>query len=178
MNYLFFFVVLMHANLNAITEVQKKSKMHLKSTVFEHNQKIPIEYTCDDKNMSPPLYWTEVPQGTKSFVLLCTDPDAPSGEWVHWVVYDIPAHITSFAEGEDIKKYGAKNGETSWGEQKKGYGGPCPPSGEHHYFFTLYALDKEKIDLVSKPTKNAILDAIKTHILAEAHITGLYQKKD
>ena len=178
MNYVFFFAVCIYVNIDATKDLQKKHDMILKSSAFKNKEYIPLQYTCDGKDMSPPLYWSDAPIKTKSFILFCVDQDAPSGEWVHWIVYDIPVHITSFAEGVDIQKYGAKNGETSWGEQKKEYHGPCPPSGEHRYFFTLYALDIEKIDIVSKPTKNAILDAIKTHILAEAQIVGLYHRKD
>jgi Raf kinase inhibitor-like YbhB/YbcL family protein len=129
--------------------------MEITSSAFANNTLIPSKYTCDGENVSPPLAWQDVPEGTESFKLIVDDPDAPSGTWTHWVLYDIPADVKALPE--DIKQLpaGTKVGPNSW--QKNEYGGPCPPSGQHHYHFKLYALDKN------------------SHILAKAELIGLYR---
>lgn len=145
------------------------SAMNLKSSAFGHHGKIPKLYTCVGENKSPPLSWEGVPKATKTFVLICDDPDAPRGPWDHWVLYNIPSSIREIKEGSSA----GETGLNSWNNQ--GYGGPCPPSGEHRYIFKLYALDKaltfEKI-----PTKKDLEEAIEGHILAESELLGLFKK--
>jgi Raf kinase inhibitor-like YbhB/YbcL family protein len=115
--------------------------MIIKSSAFTEDGMIPSKYTCDEQDISPPLEWKDVPAGTKSFALICDDPDAPGGIWVHWVVYGIPSNV--FQLEEDIKpdqKDTMLQGSNSW--SRTGYGGPCPPKGTHRYFFKLYALNE------------------------------------
>jgi Raf kinase inhibitor-like YbhB/YbcL family protein len=143
--------------------------MELTSPNFEHQAKIPKKFTCDGGDISPVLEWTDVPEGTKSFVLIADDPDAPDPAnpkmtWVHWVLYNIPASIRALPEGiapEDLPD-GTLSGVNDW--KKTGYGGPCPPIGTHRYFFKLYALDTVLPDL-KKPSKSALKDAMEGHIL-------------
>ena len=151
-----------------------KKKITLKSSAFNNGDMIPKKYTCEGENMSPPLYWDHVSPLAKSLVLICHDPDAPSGDWVHWLVYDIPATVTSFKEDEDLSLY--KIGLTSWGSTHQGYNGPCPPSGMHHYIFDLYAIDKEMVGLPAGIDKNELLSVIKEHILEKASLMSTYQK--
>ena len=152
----------------------------LNSTAFAPNASIPKVYTCEGKDLSPPLAWSGAPDGTKSFVLIVDDPDAPDPKapkltWVHWVIYNIPATATSLAEDE--KKQGVPKGTlpglNDW--KKTGYGGPCPPIGRHRYFHKLYALDTVLPDL-KQPIKAQVLDAMKGHVLAETQLIGTYQK--
>ncbi|MCW4015725.1 MAG: YbhB/YbcL family Raf kinase inhibitor-like protein [Candidatus Bathyarchaeota archaeon] len=144
--------------------------MKLTSENFVDKGSIPSEFTCDGKNISPQLSWTEIPEQTKSFALTSTDPDAPGGMWIHWLVYDIPKQI------QDVEKNslpaGAKEIENDFG--KKPYGGPCPPSGTHRYFFTIYALDVEHLDSVNKRN---FLDKVKQHTIEKVTIMGLYKRQ-
>ena len=131
--------------------------MKLTSSVFKHKEKIPTKYTCDGDDVSPPLKIEEAPEGTKSFALIVDDPDAPVGTWVHWVVWNIPADTKDIAENtapgtEGLNDFG-----------KTPYGGPCPPSGTHRYFFKLYALDTE-LDLTDAKKKD-LEKAMDGHIL-------------
>ena len=148
------------------------------STAFADGQPIPAKYTCDGSDISPPLQWTNTPANTKSFALICDDPDAPMGIWVHWVLYDLPANMTGLAE--DVPKTqvtvgGAKQGMNSW--PRLGYGGPCPPPGKsHRYFFKLYALDT-LLDLKPGLVKRDLLKAMEGHVLAEGQLMGTYQRK-
>ena len=153
----------------------------LSSTAFAPNASIPKVYTCEGKDLSPPLSWTGAPEGTRSYVLIVDDPDAPDPKapkltWVHWVIYNIPATATSLPEDE--KKQGVPKGAlpglNDW--KKTGYGGPCPPIGRHRYFHKLYALDTVLPDL-KQPTKAQVLDAMKGHVLAETQLIGTYQKR-
>ncbi|MBI2349882.1 MAG: YbhB/YbcL family Raf kinase inhibitor-like protein [Deltaproteobacteria bacterium] len=138
--------------------------MELKSSAFNNGGEIARKYTCDGTDLSPPLRWENPPAGTRVFVLIADDPDAPVGTWVHWVLYDIPATTTELAEGTPITENlpgGARQGINDF--RKVGYGGPCPPPGPaHRYFFKLYALDKET-NLKPRATKQQLLDAIKGH---------------
>ncbi len=150
------------------------------STAFASEGTIPKRYTCDGPDLSPPLAWTGVPSGTKIFALIVDDPDAPDPAaprmtWVHWLLYNIPADITSLAEGETRKDLprGAAEGINDW--KSTGYRGPCPPIGRHRYFFKLYALDTTLPDLGS-PTKSKLENAMKGHILGEAQLMGTYQR--
>ena len=144
----------------------------LTSAAFEANGTIPREYTCDGADLSPPLRWAEPPAGTKSFALICDDPDAPRGTWVHWVLFNLPASTTSLSTG--LVPSGARQGTTDFG--RPGYGGPCPPRGPaHRYVFTLYALDLE-LDLPAGAAKAALLRAMDGHILAQTELIGRYQR--
>jgi len=152
-------------------------KMELTSSAFAEGTEIPKKYTCDAEDISPPLSWTAPPQGTASLVLICDDPDAPVGTWVHWVLYGLPADARHLAEGvppTEITAGGAKQGRNDFG--RIGYGGPCPPRGPaHRYFFKLYAVD---MDLTLGPgaTKAEVLKAIEGHVLAETQYMGRYKR--
>ena len=150
----------------------------LSSDAFEHEGKIPVTYTCDDEDFSPPLSWDEVPEGTESFALICEDPDAPSGTWSHWVLYNIPSDRTSLPSnlmpGPELA-WGAKHGINDFGNME--YGGPCPPPGKpHRYFFRMYALD-EPLDLEPGATRQEVLDAMTGHMLGQAELMGHYKRQ-
>jgi Raf kinase inhibitor-like YbhB/YbcL family protein len=144
----------------------------ISSPAFTHKGNIPAQYTCDSKNISPALQWSNAPAATKSFVLIVDDPDAPSKTWIHWVVFNISATTTELPEG--IRSGDFTCGSNDFGTKK--YGGPCPPSGTHHYHFKLYALDT-MLDLSSDAEKENVVAAMKGHILAQAELVGLYQRK-
>lgn len=145
--------------------------MKLTSSAFTHNGSIPSEYTCDGSDLSPPLSISDVPANAKSLVLISDDPDAPVGTWDHWVVFNIPASIKEISKGKEPQGTAGKN---SWG--RTGYGGPCPPSGTHRYFFKLYALDT-MLNLPAGSTKKQIEAAMEGHILAKTELLGLYKRK-
>jgi Raf kinase inhibitor-like YbhB/YbcL family protein len=153
--------------------------LSIKSSVFKNNGYIPAEYSCDSTDISPPLSWSKVPEGTKSFVLICDDPDAPMVTWVHWVILNIPGQQRELEEDiskEMILSEGMMQGINDFG--RPGYGGPCPPSGKaHRYFFKLYALD-EMISFSNeeKINKDTVIDKMQGHILAEAKIIGKYER--
>ena len=155
--------------------------MELTSPSFENQGDIPKKFTCDGQDISPALAWTNLPQGTKSLVLIVDDPDAPdpanpSMTWVHWVLYNIPATAGSLPEGvkeKDLPK-GTLQGLNDW--KKTGFGGPCPPVGKHRYFHKLYALDMVLPDL-KKPTKVKLEKAMEGHVLSKTELVGLYQRK-
>lgn len=142
--------------------------MSLSSPDFIEGGKMPAALTCDGDNISPALTWSGAPEATKSYVLIMSDPDATSGTWVHWVVYNIPAILNSFAQGKQ-QGIGVVN---TWG--KPYYGGPCPPSGAHRYVFTLYALNTALV-LPTPVTVERLTQAMKPHVLAEAKLIGLYR---
>lgn len=144
--------------------------MKLKSKDFEDNNNIPSEFTCDGRDISPKLSWEDVPDETKSFALSVTDPDAPGGTWIHWLVHDIPKDVRSIEQGGLPK--GAKRVKNDFGMEK--YGGPCPPSGTHRYIFTLYALDTEHLEGVNKRN---FFNKVEEHILDKAVLKGLYKRK-
>ena len=153
----------------------------LTSPAFADHAPIPVQYTCQGTDISPPLAWSGAPDGTRSFVLIVDDPDAPDPAapkmtWVHWVVYNIPAATQGLAENERASGVpaGARDGVNDW--KRTGYGGPCPPIGRHRYFFKLYALDRELPDLHA-PTKTRIEHAIEGHVLAGTQLVGTYQKR-
>ena len=150
--------------------------MEIKSTAFKQGARIPSKHTCDGMDVSPPLGWGNAPAGTKNFALICDDPDAPMGTWVHWVIYDIPASTANLPEKVPPLKEltnGAKQGMNDF--RAIGYGGPCPPSGEHRYFFKLYALDAPT-GLKPGANKSQLLDAMKGHILGEVELVGKYKR--
>jgi len=146
--------------------------MKILSPAFEANQTIPPKYTCDGENINPPLQIYDVPAGAKSLVLIFDDPDAPMGTWVHWTIWNIPPETKEI--GKNSAPIGVVEGMTSFG--KKGYGGPCPPSGTHRYFFKLYALDKA-LDLPPSAKASDIEKAMTGHILDKTELIGLYQRK-
>ncbi|MES2503249.1 MAG: YbhB/YbcL family Raf kinase inhibitor-like protein [Myxococcota bacterium] len=146
-----------------------KEKLKITSSVFVDGGDIPQEYTCDGVNMMPALEWHNAPAKAKSLALIMDDPDATSGTFAHWVVWNIKSSSKSSAE-----LFTARQGRNSG--DKKGYIGPCPPSGKHRYFFKIYALDK-KINLKDTAGKAALEKAMKGHILEEAQLIGMYEKK-
>ena len=150
--------------------------MKITSAAFQDGGQIPSKYTCDGADVSQPLEWSGVPNGAKSLALICDDPDAPAKTWVHWVVYDLPATTTNLPEGLPLTERlatGGKQGKNDFG--KIGYGGPCPPSGTHRYFFKLYAIDGET-SLEPGATKEQVLKAIQGHILAQGELIGRYKR--
>lgn len=166
------FVAAFYLKKVAIFELSsmKEGKMKL-TTVFEHNGNIPSEYTCDGKDLAPLLTISDVPESAKELVLIVDDPDAPMGTWVHWVLYNIPIS-TRQIDAKNLPA-GAKEGITDFG--RIGWGGPCPPSGTHRYFFKLYAIDKN-LDLPPAQTKEQIEQAIKGHIIEKTELIGLYKR--
>ena len=151
-------------------------EIKITSSAFSEGSMIPRQYTCDGDDVSPPLTWTGVPDGTKSLALICDDPDAPMGTWVHWVLFNIPASIKELPgniTSERIIENSAKHGKNDF--RKFGYGGPCPPGGTHRYYFKLYALDSE-INLEPGITKAELLKAMGGHILAEGQLMGKYKR--
>ncbi|PHJ62045.1 phosphatidylethanolamine-binding protein [Nostoc linckia z18] len=156
---------------------KETNTMKLESSAFKSNELIPAKYTCDGKDISPPLLWDEIPIGTQTIALIVDDPDAPGRIFVHWLVYNIPNTTHQLTEHTPTVKTlpnGAVQGKNDFG--KFGYGGPCPPSGIHRYFFKLYALDKS-LDLAIGATKNQILAAMEGHILASAELIGRYKRQ-
>lgn len=142
------------------------------TSVFAQGEKIPSKYTCDGDDISPELIISEVPKEAKSLALIVDDPDAPVGLFVHWVLYDIPVSTVEFSSLNVPK--GAIEGMTNFG--RVGYGGPCPPNGEHRYFFKLYALDK-MLELPPKATKAQVENAMKGHVIEKAELMGVYKRK-
>jgi len=163
------------------SEERRSKDMKIESPVFVHYGEIPTRYTCEGQDISPPITWSGLPEGTKSLALIVDDPDAPDPSapkmtWVHWVLYNIPPNTQGLKEGikpEELPS-GTLQGKNDWG--RTGYGGPCPPIGRHRYFFKLYALDTVLEDLKT-PDKAKLEKAMQGHILAKAEIIGTYQKK-
>ncbi len=152
-------------------------EIKITSSAFAEGGMIPPKYTCDGKNISPPLEWGAVPDGTKSIALISDDPDAPMGTWVHWVLFNLPAETRKLEENIPSDKTlpnGARQGTTDF--KRIGYGGPCPPSGTHRYFFKIYALDT-KLDLAAGATKNDLLKAMEGHIIGQGQLMGKYKRQ-
>lgn len=156
----------------SLSKSQTASNFKLVSSAFAEGKTIPDKYTCDGANISPQLSWSGFPEKTKSFAIIMDDPDAPMGTWVHWVVYNIPSTTTSLEEKKNVADIKAVDGLNSWDE--KGYNGPCPPDGAHHYHFKLYALDKV-LSQTKALTKDELLHAMKGHILGETALIGLFR---
>lgn len=151
--------------------------MNLSSSAFHDGEAIPTKFTCDGADISPPLAWSGVSDNAKSMVLICDDPDAPMGTWVHWVVVDIPPSMTGFDEGvssDALAREGVVQGINDF--RRSAYGGPCPPSGTHRYYFKLYALDTS-LSLGSGATKKQVEEAMAGHILAQAQLMGRYMRR-
>ncbi|MDP3910786.1 MAG: YbhB/YbcL family Raf kinase inhibitor-like protein [Gemmatimonadales bacterium] len=143
--------------------------MKLSSSAFRDGNPIPVDHTCDGRDTAPPLAWTDPPAGTKSFTLICDDPDAPGKTWVHWVLYNIRPTVAEL-DGSDLG--GGVQGMTDF--RRVGYGGPCPPPGKpHRYFFKLYALDA-LLPLMAGATKADVERAMQGRVLAEAQLMGTF----
>lgn len=152
--------------------------MELRSSGFRNGTTVPGRFTCDGEDVSPPLEWSSAPAGTRSFVLLCDDPDAPAGTWHHWAAYDIAADQTGLTEGA-ARSGGAKSFKQAINDfGKPGYGGPCPPHrhGIHHYHFRLLALSVDHLPLGSKPSCKEVEREARKHAISEAMLVGLYQR--
>ncbi|OKH13478.1 hypothetical protein NIES592_12585 [Fischerella major NIES-592] len=151
--------------------------MHLHSPAFLTGNSIPSQYTCDGDNLSPPLSWDSPPNGTVSFALIMEDPDAPKETFTHWVVYNLPDHIEYLPEGvvnHATLPGGGVQGKNDFGQL--GFGGPCPPSGTHRYFFKLYALD-QILDLPPGASKADVIAAMEGHVLEAAELMGRYARQ-
>jgi Raf kinase inhibitor-like YbhB/YbcL family protein len=155
-----------------------EAKITLTSSAFQEGQPIPEVHARDADDVSPPLEWTDPPEGTASFALICDDPDAPRGTWVHWVLFNLPAELRRLDEGVPSRgtlEDGARQGRNDYGSI--GYGGPQPPPGPaHRYFFKLYALDA-MLNLPAGATKNQVETEMKGHILGRGQLIGKYQRK-
>jgi Raf kinase inhibitor-like YbhB/YbcL family protein len=153
-----------------------KMAITITSTAFTDGGMIPRDHTCDGRDISPPMAWAGVPEGTKSLAIICDDPDAPVGTWVHWVLFNIPATANGLPQSmppDNVLENGARHGINDF--RKFGYGGPCPPGGTYRYYFKIYALNTE---LIQEPglTKDELLKAMKGHILAEGQLMGRYKR--
>jgi Raf kinase inhibitor-like YbhB/YbcL family protein len=158
-------------------EQSQEMAFELTSTAFAHEGAVPSKYTCDGDDVSPPLEWGAPPASTQSLALIMDDPDAPAGTWVHWVLYDLPAEARTLSEAissdADLPA-GGRHGTNSWG--RTDYGGPCPPSGTHRYFFKLYALDTV-LGLDAGASKEQLLQAMEGHILTQTELMGTYARQ-
>ena len=150
--------------------------LEISSPSFAKAGAIPLDFSCDGRDISPALTWTEPPAGTQSFALIMDDPDAPMGTWVHWIVFNIPAssrNLTEAVPTDPQLSDGSLQGKTSAGSN--GYHGPCPPSGTHRYFFKLYALDAT-LSISTNADKKELLAAMEGHILANAELMGTFSR--
>jgi hypothetical protein len=159
---------------------QAEGPLRLSSPAFLHEGRIPSLYTCEGRDVSPPLAWSGVPAGTRSLVLIVDDPDAPDPAapkttWVHWVLFNLPPASSGLPQDARALPPGTGQGLNDW--KRSGYGGPCPPVGRHRYFHKLYALDAE-LSFASPPRKAEVEAAMRGHVLAEALLRGSYQKGD
>lgn len=162
---------------NVETQGGQTTKLQLSSAAFEDGGAIPAQYTCDGRNVSPPLAWSGAPAATRTFALIADDPDAPRGTWTHWLLYNLPAGVNTLPENvppHDETAEGARHGTNDF--RQRGYGGPCPPSGTHRYFFKLYALDAE-LPLQPGAARDELLAAMRGHVLAEGQLMGRYQRR-
>lgn len=154
---------------NDISPIQ--TSFSISSPAFNNYGKIPVKYTCDGENISPPLSISGIPENTKTLALIIDDKDTPSGTWVHWLVWNIPADTDTISEGSN--PIGSSVGYTDFGDTR--YGGPCPTTGEHRYFFTLYALDNFLV-FPENTDKTRFIDAINGHVISKAELVGLYER--
>ena len=147
------------------------AKMKITSSAFQEGGNIPSKFTCDGGDRSPPLQIAEIPSSAKSLALIVDDPDAPSGLFTHWIVWNISPQTNGIAEGSTLK---GVQGTNDFG--KAGYGGPCPPSGTHRYYFEIFALDRE-LNLPSGTKRNQLDAALKGHVVAQGELMGRYSRK-
>lgn len=161
----------------AVLDEKAQMPLSLSSSAFKEGDKIPVKYTCDGEDVSPPLIWGEPPQKTQAFALIVDDPDAPSGIFTHWVLFNIPANVRELEENVPARERlenGILQGKNDFG--RIGYSGPCPPRGPaHRYRFTVYALDKP-LDLKPGASRKQLLDTTKGHVLAQGQLMGIYQR--
>jgi hypothetical protein len=160
----------------AVTFARAAAGLELTSAAFSSGGTIPTKYTCDGRDISPPLQWRDPPRGTVSLALIMGDPDAPVGTWVHWVIYNLPATASSLPQAVPTDPQltdGTRQGRNSW--NNNGDGGPCPPGGTHRYFFKLYALNSQ-LNLKPGATKRKLLKAMKGHILSKTELMGRYNR--
>jgi Raf kinase inhibitor-like YbhB/YbcL family protein len=153
-----------------------QATMKLISPAFSHNEAIPAQYTCDGANISPALAWSDAPEGTACFALIVEDPNAVAKIWIHWIVFNIPPTVDHITENQGSTRADVPfmQGLTDFNAKK--WGGPCPPSGPHHYRFTLYALNT-MLNLAPGATKEQLLKAMHGHILEQTTLVGTYQRK-
>ena len=160
-------------------KISKGNKMEIKvtSSAFKDGEMIPSKYTCDGINISPPIHWQTEAKGIKSFTLIADDPDAPMGDWIHWVVFNIPPGIRELTEDSKANRNLPDEALMGINDFRTiSYGGPCPPSGTHRYFFKVYGLDVV-LHLKAGATDKELLDAMKGHILAQGQLVGLYKRR-
>jgi len=151
-------------------------KIEVRSSAFGEGERIPSEFTCDGANVSPPIVWSGIPPHTQSIAIIVDDPDVPSGDWAHWVIYDLPPSLMGIQAGAPASEKlpaGGIQGRTNFG--RIGYGGPCPPKGAHRYFFKVYTLDA-MLHLKSGATKKELLEAMRGHVLGEGALMGRYER--
>ncbi len=166
--------------INTMQEKKEKDvnmQFKITSQAFEDGGIIPKKYTCDAEDISPPLKWESVPEGTESLAIVCDDPDAPMGTWVHWVLFNITPDTKELPEKVSTTETidnGAKQGTNDFGNI--GYGGPCPPGGTHRYFFKLYALDT-MLNIEAGIKKADLLKAIEGHLIFETQLMGKYKRQ-
>lgn len=166
-----------HCNIMGKDKGDNKMSIKITSSAFKRESMIPARFTCDGEDISPPLQWENLPQGTQTLAIIADDPDAPMGTFVHWVLYNLPADVNELAEAvpaREMLENGAIQGKTDFG--RVGYGGPCPPSGTHRYFFKIYALDK-KVDIVGNADKSRLIIAMQGHILGQGELMGKYKRQ-
>jgi hypothetical protein len=154
----------------ATEEMEENAPLALTSTAFAQGEPIPVKYSCDGDDISPPLTWGDPPEDTQSQALIMDDPDAPGGTWDHWVIFNLSADMRELPEAASVT---ATVGKNSWG--RSDYGGPCPPGGTHRYFFKLYALDTT-LSLDENANKSQVLAAVEGHILAETELMGTFSR--
>lgn len=164
----FYFILLL---MGSLLEAQA---LKLRSSDFQEGGFIPTLFTCEGKNISPALDWSDIPPGTKAFALILEDPDAPKGIFDHWVMFNLPPNTEGLTQGAAAFPSGMIEGKNS--TMKTGYIGPCPPKGVHRYFFKLYALDT-LLTLPKGSTKAQVLKAMEGHILSQTHLMGRYEKE-
>jgi Raf kinase inhibitor-like YbhB/YbcL family protein len=165
-----FFIFIVSVVMAFCCEMNAEAVMKISSPAFPENGPIPVKYTCQGDDLSPPLDIADIPKQSRSLVLIVDDPDAPMGTWVHWTVYNIPPDTSRIDEN-------TIPGQQGWNDfQQRDWGGPCPPSGTHRYFFKIYALDAE-LSPLGKMAKKDIEGLMKGHILDQAQAMGTYKKK-
>ncbi|MFH0985322.1 MAG: YbhB/YbcL family Raf kinase inhibitor-like protein [Candidatus Omnitrophota bacterium] len=154
----------------------KAQKLELRSSAFSEGERIPSDFTCEGADMSPPLAWSGVPDNAESLAIIVEDPDAPAKNWTHWLIYDLPATLSQLPTGIISGQEFFAGGSQGLNDFKElGYGGPCPPGGEHRYLFKIYALDA-MLQLKAGASKQELLQAMRGHILAEGSLTGQYDR--
>ena len=171
------FILLCTSQMSSYSSDSIDYTMELSSPVFDEDGTIPVKYTCDGANISPPLKWSAGPEGTVTYAIICDDPDAPVKTWVHWVVFNLPAGLDSLPEHippVEILPDSSMQGRND--SRKIGYSGPCPPRGIHRYYFKVYAVDK-KLDNKPGITKSELLKAMEGHILSEGQLMGKYKRQ-